>query len=264
VYPDSLRQSADPGVLQSSGNVVLAGQFQDLARQGFTVLECHYDTDRTDKYWEVQYYWTGAAASVLRPGGADAISLLVQQLQRQLNSANGTPVRSPFMDYGSVRSECPARRDPLLPYKRIFPETATGLSPTDRAASPAPTTPPPAAPAIAPGTRAAGPDGPPPDKSALWYALVGTWTGKTGSPERTITVEFVELRAGPGVHVRMSDGFRGPAATRINSGKDTFSNYSGGQVTLNGTLSPDAKTITGEMTVAFWDPKTVRLTLTKR
>jgi hypothetical protein len=105
------------------------------------ILECHYDTNPNDQYWEVQYYWTGPVTQSLWLG----MPMLVDAAQISLQRANQTRVRHPFRDYGSARTECPSLRDEKLPVKEILPSSAAGTPPAARRS--APVTPPSVAPA---------------------------------------------------------------------------------------------------------------------
>ena len=107
--------------LQSSGMVQLQHDIEQMGSLGFNVLECHYDTDPKDEYYEVQYYWTYWSVGVV---GAELTALLptvIKYQQNKLQEANGAaPVRHPFRDYGRPRGVCPMVADPEQLTKRIF------------------------------------------------------------------------------------------------------------------------------------------------
>jgi hypothetical protein len=223
----------------------------------------------------VQARWSGTSLvvedSVYRPGpNAGSVPNLPSDPRENLVISGRTErwtLKSPQQLVIDVTIEKGTPCPEIAPgcWRVTTPEkfSATFRRETDTPASSSPSS---AAPAIAPSTKGPELRGPSRDTATWWNTLAGTWTGTTAgaTPERTVTVEFIASGTGLRTAVRMSDGFRGPGAARIISGTQTFLSDSGGQVALNGTLSSDARTITSELTVAFWNPKTVRLTLTKR
>ncbi len=114
-YLKDIRRLSTPGSMQ------LQRDIRQSAAQGLSVLECHYDSKPSDKYYEVQYYWAVGALTYtgfLVPNIAHAF---LTSSQKRLVRANGSAnVRHPFLSYGSPRFECPAHRDPDLPMKQIY------------------------------------------------------------------------------------------------------------------------------------------------
>ena len=106
----------------------LAQQFvshaEEMAGRGFQVLECHYDSDPADSFYEVQYYWGGGLELFAQLAGflPELVRVAQQKLEERARASGlalrATP-RHPFLDYAHPRSECPARRDAALPIKQI-------------------------------------------------------------------------------------------------------------------------------------------------
>jgi hypothetical protein len=113
VYEHSFEGLQSPGLLQ------LEHDMKQFATAGFQVLECRYDADAEDEYYEVQYYWSIGLASAASITGT--LPVFVWTAQQSLQKANGVAkVRHPFLDYAYPQVECPAHRDPQLPVKQIY------------------------------------------------------------------------------------------------------------------------------------------------
>ncbi len=111
----------------------LESHFEQAAAVGLNILVCRYESDDQDDEYELQYYWamdTRAALPLIQT--AVGLSFL-ESAQRQLGEASGSqPTIHPFLTYGPLSYECPARLDPALPANSIdaprraiaLPETA--------------------------------------------------------------------------------------------------------------------------------------------
>lgn len=105
-----------------------------------------------------------------------------------------------------------------------------------------------------------------PAPASWWASLVGTWSGTTssGGTERTITLDLTASRGELKALVRTSDGLGAETRARIVSAGQEVVARSESQVTFDGRLSSDGKTIDGQLNVWFWTPKAVAIVLTKR
>jgi hypothetical protein len=115
--------------LQSSGMVQLQHDIEQMGSLGFNILECHYDADPTDEYYEVQYYWTYWSVGVMGAELTGQLPTVIKYQEDNLRRANGAaPVRHPFRDYGPPRVACPPVADPQQLTKRIFAPRKPGVS----------------------------------------------------------------------------------------------------------------------------------------
>jgi hypothetical protein len=147
------------------------------------------------------------------------------------------------------------------------PTARTAPAASERPASPARPAGPSSAPPVARGVFAPVPaEKENPAPTAWWASLVGTWSGTTttGGTERTITLDLNASGGELKAFVRTSDGLTGDARARIVSGSREVVARSESQITFDGRLSSDGKTIDGQLNVWFWTPKAVTLALTKR
>jgi hypothetical protein len=152
----------------------------------------------------------------------------------------------------------------LKPHLEANPVT----SPSQTVA-PAPQTPPRAQGSTAITDIFLGRGGPAPERQAApppwWHAILGTWEGTSGGADaKTIVIELGLSGANLAATLKSSDGLGAETRVRIVSGSRETLAPSTSQVHFDGRLSDDGKTIAGQLTVWFWTPKTIPLTLTKR
>lgn len=121
--------------LQSSGMVQLQHDIEQMGSYGFNILECHYDSDPTDEFHEVQYYWTYWSVGVVGAELTGQLPNVLKYQQNNLQKANGAAVRHPFLDYGPPRATCPSFVDPKQLVKRIFAPRKPGVS-ADKVSAP--------------------------------------------------------------------------------------------------------------------------------
>ena len=120
VEPKHAYENRSGAALTSRGARQLDKDFREMRKGGLTVLECHYDEDPNDEWYEVQYYWgVSALADIgyLIPNFAEGFQRAAHE---RLRKANGRPYTHPFTTYGSPRLECPAFKDPAFDNKWIY------------------------------------------------------------------------------------------------------------------------------------------------
>ncbi|MEM8936842.1 MAG: hypothetical protein AAGC77_10585 [Pseudomonadota bacterium] len=109
-----------PAALTSRGAAQLDKDFREVRAGGLTILECHYDENPKDEWYEVQYYWGVSALAnfgFLIPQFGEGFQRAAHE---RLKKANGRAYTHPFTTYGSPRLECPAFKDPYFDQKRIY------------------------------------------------------------------------------------------------------------------------------------------------
>ncbi|MCC5870460.1 MAG: hypothetical protein JJU27_18320 [Gammaproteobacteria bacterium] len=100
----------------------MINDMRQLTRIGQQVLECHYETDPGDPFYNVQFYWSLDLASYLAFSLPVLAETFIRTAQGSLERVAGNRhVRHPFLYYGSPRHECPAELDPQLPHIRLTP-----------------------------------------------------------------------------------------------------------------------------------------------
>lgn len=114
-----------PSLFGGVQNRVFESDVRQLRVAGVTILECRYDENPNDEYYEEQYYWgPSLAAEVFYP-----IQILwrafIDSSQERMDRETGTArhgrgrVIHPFTTYGPPRRECPSLRDPELLMEQI-------------------------------------------------------------------------------------------------------------------------------------------------
>jgi hypothetical protein len=114
-------------------------------------------------------------------------------------------------------------------------------------------------------SAAGAPANQPPTARSWWDSMLGTWQGTSGGPTpKTITLELTRAGANLAAIIKTSDGLTGETRANIVSGANEVTSPSSSQIRFDGRLSADGTTITGQLTVWFWTPRDVPLTLSKR
>ena len=96
--------------MTSPAAALLDKDYADAQQAGLTILECHYDKDPSDEWYEVQYYWgVGALANLgyIIPSFGESFQRAAQTRLDRVNG--GRRYIHPFTTYGSPRLGCRSR-----------------------------------------------------------------------------------------------------------------------------------------------------------